>query len=324
MRSPAAAVVVALACLAAPAAAQDGARQTATLVFDQQRPGESTGSQLAIDYVNPSDTAAKPPAVQKVVVALADGATVDTSVPELCTASNGQLIASGPGACPAGSRVGSGELVLDSGTVGPARLLENTVTLLNNTNELILVLDSKSEPSSRIVARGVIDGSTITTEVSPVPGGPPDGFTAIKRVRLALEARSAGGRNYVTTPPSCPAGGSWTNRITFTYRDSVSQTTSNASPCASPPCQRPSRYDFQLHRRPGTRVVNAAAFVNGRLATQRSGRDVRRLAVAGLPVDGSMSINIIATHSTGARVISKRSWNGCAKTGPRTRVIRPR
>jgi hypothetical protein len=321
------ATVAALVALAAPAAAQDESRQTATVVFDQNRPGASSGAQLAIDYVNPADAEAKPFAVQKVVIAFAEGTKIDTSVPEACTASNAQLIAAGAGACPAGSRVGGGELDLDSGVPGPARVLQNTVTMLNNRGELILVLDSRSEPGTRIVARGVIDGATITTEVSPVPGGPPDGFVAIKRVRLALEARSSGGGgSYITTPASCGADGAWTNRITFTYRDGASQTTTNTSPCVHQggECRRPSRFSFKLHRRGGTRVVRVVAHVNGKLAARRSGRDLGRLTLSGLPVDGRMTIRIVTTHSTGSKVVSTRSWNGCSKRGPRTRVIRPR
>jgi hypothetical protein len=215
--------------------AQTGSRQTATAIFDQQRPGQSTGVQLAIDYVNPDDPQAKPPAVQKVVITHAPGTVIDTSVPARCEASDLELMTTGPTACPAASRVGGGEIDLDTGIPGPARIVQYDVTLLNNKDELILLLESKSEPESRIVARSVVQGATITSEVSPVPGGPPDGFTAIKRVRLSLEARSTGRgksrRSYVSTPGSCPRERVWTNTVTFTYRDGVSQTVRSSSPC---------------------------------------------------------------------------------------------
>jgi hypothetical protein len=218
---------------------QTGSRQSASNVFDQQLPAHSTGTRLAIDYVNPDDPQAKPRAVKRVVIALAPGTTIDTSVPARCGASDLELMANGAAACPAGSRVGGGEIDLDTGLPGPARVLQNDVILLNNTGELILLLESKSDPSSRVVARSVVNGATITSDVAAVPGGPPDGFTAIKRVRLTTEARSTAGRSYVATPASCPRSHVWTNTLTFTYRDDVSQTVRSASPCRS--SRRPPR-----------------------------------------------------------------------------------
>jgi hypothetical protein len=224
-----------------PAADETGSRQTVSAVFDEQRPSASTGARLAIDYVNPDDAAGKPPAVQKVVIALASGTSIDTTVPERCEASDLELMSTGSEACPAASQVGGGHVDLDTGVPGPARILQYDVTILNNTGELILLLESTSEPQSRIVARSVVAGTTITTEVSPVPGGPPDGFPAIKRVRLHLEPRVTGHgtsrRTYTATPDSCPRQRAWTNVVTFTYRDGESQTTTSASPCDGPSSQ---------------------------------------------------------------------------------------
>ena len=326
-------MAIALSLVAAPALGQTGSRQTATLTFEEERPARTSGVRLAVDYVNPSDPAAKPYAVQRVVIALAPGTTIDTSVPAICAASNGELTANGPSACPAASRVGGGEIDLDSGAPGPARTLPFDVTLLNNRGELILLLESKGEPRTRVVTRAPIEGSTITSEPSPVPGGPPDGFTAIKRVRLKLDPIAAGGRSYVATPATCPPERAWTSTVTFSYRaDGVSQTVSATSPCTGetgpkPPdgdCLRPERMSFKLHRRAGTRIVRVAAHVNGEPALTRSGRDLRRVTLRGLPRDGRMGVRIVATHSTGAKVVSSRSWKGCEKTKPRVRVVRPR
>jgi hypothetical protein len=235
MRKCAALVAIGLLGVPAVAMGQGGSRQSADLLFDERRPAHTTGVGLAIDYVNPSDPQAKPPAVQKVVIKHAPGSAIDTSVPARCGASNQQLMTSGAAACPAASKVGGGEIDLDTGFPHPARVLRNDVTMFNNKDELILLLESRSEPRSRIVARSAIEGATITTEVTPVPGGPPDGFLAIKRVRLRLEPRSTGsetsGRSYIATPASCPPERHWTNTVTFTYRDGVSQTVASSSPC---------------------------------------------------------------------------------------------
>jgi hypothetical protein len=244
----AAVAAVALASLPVAAGAQSESRQSAASEFVESRPGEPTGLRLAIDYVNPSDPNAKPPAVQKVVVKLQPGTSIDTSVPALCKASNGELMTNGASACPAASKVGGGEIDVDTGLPGAERNLENAVTLLNNKDELIFLLESKGGAPSKTVLRAPIDGAAVTTETPPLPGGPPDGFSAVKRVRLTLDRVSAGQgsnrRSYVTTPRQCPAAGSWTNSATFTYRDGVSQTVANGSPCTG----ATARVDFKAPR----------------------------------------------------------------------------
>ena len=210
-------------------------RQSFELTFTSQRPNDSTGFSELIDYVNPADPEAKPLAVQRIVVELASGAKIDTSVPERCTAPDPVLIAEGPNACPAGSRVGAGQVDLDTGLPGPTRILRNDVTLLNNTGEVIFVFQPQGGVV-RAVSRATIEGRSFITEAPPIPGGPPDGFTAIDRVALDVVAVSTGSgssrKAYITTPASCPASRSWTNTARFTYRDNVTQTVASDSPCA--------------------------------------------------------------------------------------------
>ena len=209
-------------------------RQSFDLTFDSQRPDDSTGFSELIDYVNPADHQAKPLAVQRIVVELAPGTGLDTSAPERCTAPDPVLIVEGPNACPAGSRVGTGQVDLNTGLPGPTGILRNDVTLLNNTSEVIFVFQPQ-DSGLRFVSRAKVEGRSFITEVPPIPGGPPDGFTAIDRVELTVRAISSGQgsrrKGYITTPRSCPASGSWTNTARFTYRDNVTQTVASDSPC---------------------------------------------------------------------------------------------
>ena len=90
-------------------------------------------------------------------------------------------------------------------------------------------------------------------------------------------------------------------------------------------CLRPSRVGFKLHRVAGTRVVRVDAYVDGKRRLVRRGRDLRRIELSRLPRTGRMSVRIVATHNTGSKVVSSRSWNGCAKGKPSVRrVPRPR
>ena len=90
---------------------------------------------------------------------------------------------------------------------------------------------------------------------------------------------------------------------------------------AAAPCLRPAAVAFKLHRVRGTRVVRVEAFVNGRRALRGSGRDIKRITLRKLPRSGTMSVRIVATHSTGSKVVSTRKWNGCTKGKPRVRRI---
>lgn len=236
-----AAALAVLATLVAAAAAVAGSgsesRQSAKITFTDERPDESTGLRLKIDYVNPDDPDGKPPAVRRVVTTLRHGTRIDTSVPKRCKASDAELMGEGPNACPGGSHVGGGELDLDTGAPGPNRIIENDLTLLNNEDELIFLTESTNTPTTvRAVARAVVDGRKTISEVPPIAGTPPpDPFTAIKRVRAKIDADSerkdGERRNYITTPEDCPRDGDWMNRARFTYRDDVSQKVKSASDC---------------------------------------------------------------------------------------------
>jgi hypothetical protein len=331
--------MAALALLSGGGAAlgQSGSRQSAATTFGQQRPGNSTGVSLAIDYVNPGDRQAKPPAVQKVVNRLQRGTVIDTSVPARCTASDAELTANGAAACPAASNVGSGEVDLDSGLAGPSRMLANDVTLLNNRDELIFLLESKGGgPRSRFVSRNAIAGATITSEVPPVPGGPPDGFLAIKRVRILVQRLSVGRgsrqRNYVTTPNFCPRSRNWTNTATFTYRDGVSQTVSNRSPCVGTrargrrdykaprirlrgvPRKRCTRRRFRARVRIAERwsgLRRARLSLDGRrLLVTRKKRLTRRIR-AGRLRPGRHRLTVIARDNAGNRSVKKARFRTC-------------
>jgi len=224
--------VVGLLLIPTAANAQDGSRQDASLLFTESRPGVATGVELLIDYVNPADPAAKPPAVRRVVVELAHGARYDTSVPELCPATDAELMALGTAACPAGSIVGEGVITLDTGIPGPGRFIASDTTFFNDTDELIF-LNKERQSDGHIVVRGQVGERTITSEAPFLPGAPPDG-TAIDTVQITDHAISNGSGNYITTPPRCPRSRRWINRVTFTYDDGVTQSVTTASPCVKP------------------------------------------------------------------------------------------
>ena len=226
--APFAAAAVAIT-LAVPAGAAGQSRQTFSATFTTTGPGAPSGVALEIDYVNPDNPEAKPPAVSEVVIQTPEGARVDTSVPPRCDAPDPLLIILGAGACPEGSVIGRGELVLDTGLV-PS---EDEITLVNATDQLIFLTRPKELPiPGGLVTRSAVQDGAFHTAVPPIPGlPPPDLFTALDRVHLELEERTTSAGSYITTPPECPAEGAWTTRATFTYRDGVTQSVDATSPC---------------------------------------------------------------------------------------------
>jgi hypothetical protein len=90
-------------------------------------------------------------------------------------------------------------------------------------------------------------------------------------------------------------------------------------------CLRSATLGFKLHRIEGTRVVRVEATVNGKRRLRQTGRDIRRVTLRNMKRAGRLTVRIVATHNTGSKVVSTRTWNGCKKGKPRVRRIpRPR
>ena len=235
------ATVLAVAALATQASAiSEPARQSYSDVFTTTAPNAATGRNYTIEWFNPEEPDGKPHAFSHLRVELAEGARFDTTAIPQCKASDAELMAGGEAACPAESRVASDTTLVDSGAQGPARYYNFDFAFFNNEDELIL-LSTVRETGTRVVLRGEIGTNTIDVEVPvPLPGTPPDGGAA-KLQKGEWLPLSSGGRNYITTPPTCPKSGFWVNRVTYTYRDGVTQTAESKSRCERPKPPRDTR-----------------------------------------------------------------------------------
>src|SRR4051794_28112250 len=89
------------------AAAQPTARVEYSDAFTTRTPGTATGRLFHDESFDARDASAKPPPVQHVHVQLPHGARFDWRAVPICTASDAELMAEGPSACPAGSKVGT-------------------------------------------------------------------------------------------------------------------------------------------------------------------------------------------------------------------------
>lgn len=82
-------------------------------------------------------------------------------------------------------------------------------------------------------------------------------------------------------------------------------------------CVASARLRFFIRPVPHGRVVKAVAFVNGRVVARKKGKSLKRLSFA-RPRGGVLKVRIITTNNKGGRVVTRRTFSGCAA---RTRVI---
>jgi hypothetical protein len=226
----AAAVLLALALAAAPAAAA-GERAELELPFKQTTVATESGVNLLVRYLNPEDRAAKPPAITKVVIRLPEGSRIDTTAVPVCTASNDEIQARGRDACPAASKVGDGKLKAYAGTPGDP--VTTDLTLFNGPRQLIEVVSFEGTNATAGIDRLTIEGAVLTGAPPFVPGGPPDGRTAVSEIAWDIPARGG----YLVTPPTC--GGSWTTVGEFGFSDGGETRVEFEQPCVRPRVDSP-------------------------------------------------------------------------------------
>jgi hypothetical protein len=219
-----------------PAAAAPAPRQTGGFTFTSTVPGVSTGAVGDFEFQNPEQPGEKPHAVAAMIIRAPAGASIDTTVPPQCQASDMALRVEGPAGCPADTAVGSGLVVSDLG-VGTrlTRYSGSAISAFNASGQIIGVAANNNIPALRFIDHTKIDGNTYTTTFPAVPGiPPPDRYTPIARLHIYFWPYARDGRAYRRTPPACPAAGYWTITATFVYEDGVAQTVESHSPCVRP------------------------------------------------------------------------------------------
>jgi len=231
VRATAALALVALLAASASSAA-GGERQEVRSALTTKRPGASTGTRMEMRFVDPADPAGKPYAVDRVVVVSPRGARIDHDAVPQCTASDAELMARGADACPAGSQVQSGWLVLDTGSpIGAGRLIRFRSATFNAPGGFVSIGEAE-EFAFRGVVRSYTDGRKVTVDYAEAPGfGGPDSQAAMTTMVTHGPPRGTKRRPLLRTPPSCPRSGRWTIRFTFIYHDGVRETERTRAPC---------------------------------------------------------------------------------------------
>ena len=227
-----AAVVAIAAQLTWAAIATGGATPRGVWELDvfTKRAASPTGLRFGVGYRNPADAEAKPPPVTGAVFHLPPGLRINNRAVPRCSASDADFRARGRAACPAATRVGSGTLVAMTGFPGVDPLTADIVAF-NGVGELVEVVFFQGTNTVAGMDRLTIARGRLTAHPPATPGGPPDGRTVVRDVRLLIPRRiGPGGRAYVTTPPRCLTG-RWRSRAHYEFADGGETVVRDSTPC---------------------------------------------------------------------------------------------
>lgn len=238
----------AIAILAAAAMADSGAgatrkppRQSGKNVFTSSKRGSATGTSFHVKFRNPEDPSRKPHTVSRIVIHYPKGTRFDSKAAPQCHASDAELQAQGPDACPRESKVGGGRAVSDTGGSGPfpPRYTTSKITQFNGDGEVIGVGVNQDIPAIKTVTHTTFKGSTASTNFPTFPGmGPPDDYTPLKSLTVDFPPRKTGAHATVRTPSRCPRSPRWKIVTAFTYVDGVTQRLVSHSACRPRPKPR--------------------------------------------------------------------------------------
>jgi hypothetical protein len=200
------------------AATASGPHEDVEMTGTTTQPGTPVGTTFTATYHAAGDPNGDPPYMRKMKWLAHPGSRYDTSVPGKCTASDQEIALKGPAACPADSKLGSGSATGKfAGQVSSPRL-----DLFNNTNEEILIV---STPGVYSVTRGKIGRDQSLTFETPtcfpavnVGRCPVDNALQLG-AHMVLDTIVRNGRGYLTTPPTCPETGYWTNGMEYWWAD---------------------------------------------------------------------------------------------------------
>jgi hypothetical protein len=314
-------LVLALLAWPASAAAESGRLADYSAHLLSRTPGTATGLKVHIQFHRADDPDAKPSPIRTAVIALPAGLRYDTTAVPQCMASDDDLHARGSDACPPQTELTVGSLVGTTGFGPPADPLVGDDHVFNGPGELIEVVTFPGQSASPAFDRLKVQGSTLTAHPPMLPGGPPDGETAVRSIDFEIPVRTGvAGQWLITTPPACPAGGRWSSTGTFGFADGSSDTVTSLTPCTRAALPRRMR----LSVRPRHVRVGRNVRVRFRVASsaRRCVRGARvRFAGRSVRVDGAGRGRMTVPFHTPALRRAVATSPGCAPASAHVRVL---
>jgi hypothetical protein len=285
--------------------AESGRLADFSAAFTTQYPSTPTGLDVHVFLRAADDPGGKPSPLRSAVIHGPSGLRFETRTMDQCTASDQDLRALGPDACPDDSLLDIGTFTAMTGFGPPADPLVGDDHVFNGPNQIIEVITAKGSSASPAFDRLTIKGSTLTAHPPAAPGGPPDGESSVRSLDFGIPVRrGSAGRTLIETPPRCPAGGAWRTTATFGFKDGSSDTVTSGTPCVTPRITvsakpgrvvagRRTRFTFALASKSPRCVAGAAIRLGGHVV--RTGPNGRAALVAALRKPGAHRISATQT-----------------------------
>jgi len=204
--------------------------------YSAQTPGTSSGFDALATWADPGEPGGKPKEIQTIKVLFNPGSKLDTRALPTCDASAEDIAIQAVRACPAKTKLGD---VRGQGVYAGSTAPFNTYATLFNAKRQIIVVVTLDNPKGRLLTnfRDDVERDSITVHLKIGKGISLVRFQAHvpPHVRKTGKKGKRKRRVYFTTPPSCPATGSWTNTVVFSYRDGTSDQHSAPTPCQGKP-----------------------------------------------------------------------------------------
>ena len=195
------------------------------LRYDSRMTDSRTGIVLQLEQ-GETPAGAQPPVVRRGVFRLAADTHINTRAVPRCSAADDEVQSLGLTACPAGSRIGSGEADVFLGKSGDATLV---ITAFNTRSGLLAVLTLNEHVVRTIRAR--VRGSRVIVEFPRLPLA--GGFeAALTRFELRIRPAGTAERPLARTPHACPKNALWrTSYVAFYDEPLGRQRMRDASRC---------------------------------------------------------------------------------------------
>jgi hypothetical protein len=219
------AVLAAASLAIAPSAI--GSDQRAATLEAAFSPTASSGSavDLHLTWADPGEPSAKPQQVKRLRLAFPVGTRIDTAGLTQCKATDKQVQAKGPSACPRSSRLGGGKSLATTGS----SQIHADVVLINARREIIVVVLVNKAVFA--VYRDDVTRSTVTVNFK-LPA-----VISLLDLQIHIPTHTSGRgskrRIYFRTPVYCPAGGAWDMTATSSYADGSTQDAHTAPSCGT-------------------------------------------------------------------------------------------
>ena len=222
-------IVVGAAGAAAALAASEAT--TFSVKHSSKAKGSSTGVTFKIAFGDPDAPNGLPSGLKNFKIKLHKGTKIDPAGAAQCKVSDEDLMSKGAAACPAATRIGTGDASARGATGDPVSVdavIFNERVGRRNAFLFVFVLNE-----AYVTAFDAdVKGNTISSEglTGAIPGG-----LVVTEFNGTIQKKSKGRgkrkHNLITTPASCPKSKKWTNTGTFVFQNNASDTGSSTSAC---------------------------------------------------------------------------------------------